>query len=96
MTSYSFFEIDTWQRMAGCKGHIHAMINNDTGDITAFQTFGLLNCYEKYCLNINDDINLFAHTLKDRIILKAKETVKQQEEHKQNEALKAIDTGEEM
>ncbi len=75
MKRYSFFEFNSGEKMASKNGYIKGMVDRATGEIMATQTFGFISYFENYHLNINDGTNLFAYTLRDRIILKAKEAL---------------------
>ena len=66
------FEFNTSERMASNKGHIIGMVNIRTGEIIAYQTFGLMSYYEEYKLNTKDKVNAFPCTTEDRIILNAR------------------------
>lgn len=77
MTEYEFFKFSTSENVASNNGYVRGMVNKGTGEINATQTFGLLWYRENYHLNINDSINSFAHTLKDRIILEAKKAIRE-------------------
>ena len=77
MKRYSFFEFNSGEKMASKNGYIKGMVDRETGEIMATQTFGFISYFENYHLNVNDNMSLFAHTLNDKIILKAKEALKE-------------------
>lgn len=72
MSKYSSFDFKTSARMASNQGNLRGIVNNETGEITAIHSFGLMGYREEYNINISDDVNVFPYTLKDRIIMAAK------------------------
>ena len=77
ITMWKNFEYNTFERMASNKGHIRAMVNTRTGEIIAYQNFGLMSYGNEYKLNIKNKVNTFPYTTEDKIILDARRIVEQ-------------------
>ena len=73
------FEVNTCERMASNKGHIRGMVNTKTGEIIAYQNFGLMSYGNEYKLNVEDKVNAFPCTIEDRIIINARRIVEQED-----------------
>jgi late competence protein required for DNA uptake (superfamily II DNA/RNA helicase) len=80
MNKWLNFEFNTCEKLASIKGTVCGMVNTITGEITASQHFGLMNYRDTYNLNVSDKVNPFPYTTEDRIILAARQTIKDHEQ----------------
>lgn len=80
MNKWLNFEFNTCEKLASNKGTVCGMVNTITGEIIARQHFGLMSYQDNYNLNLSNKINPFPYTTEDKIILAAKEVIKNHEQ----------------
>jgi len=80
MDKWLNFEFNTCEKLASIKGTVCGMVNTITGEIIASQHFGLMSYRDTYNLNLSDKVNSFPYTTKDKILLAAKQAVKDHEQ----------------
>lgn len=86
MSKWLNFKFSTCEKLASNKGTVCGMVNAITGEIIASQYFGLMSYRDNYNLNLSNKINLFPYTIEDRIILVAKQTIKDHEQKEKKTA----------